>query len=81
MRLIDADALQENLMKYVTGGDAQNPEDCAEVNRLIKEAPTVDVKEKVKSAIRGIKNYKVVGGYIHLQVFEVEQAIDNALDE
>jgi hypothetical protein len=82
MRLIDADQLLEDLMKYVTGGEAENATDCAEINRLIKEAPTVDntaeLKERMKKAVRAIKSYKVVDGFIYLQIFEVEQAIDKA---
>ena len=77
MRLIDADELLERLMEYVTGGTAENPKDCAIFNAMVKEAPTVNIKEKVKKAIRNIEEYKVVDGYIHLQVYEVEQAIDS----
>ena len=77
MRLIDADELLEKLMEYVTGGEAESPSDCAIFNAMVKEAPTVDIKEKVKKAIRNIEEYKVVDGYIHLQVYEVEQAIDS----
>ena len=78
MRLIDADELLKRLMEYVTGGDAENPADCAVFNGMIKDAPTVNMKEQIKKAVRSMENYKVVDGYIHVQIYEVEQAIDKA---
>lgn len=81
MRLIDADKLQKDLMKYIVKGNAESPGDCAEFNRMIKEAKTVNIKKRIKNAIQGMENYKVVDGYIHVQIYEVEQAIDAALDK
>lgn len=78
MRLIDAEALQEAMMKYITKGGAENALDCAEFNRMIKDAPTVDIDKSIKRAVRNLENYKVVDGYIHVQIYEVEQAIDKA---
>lgn len=79
MRLIDADALKKELMKYITGGEAESPADCAVFNAMVKNAPTVDLQDKVKKAVRNIKEYKVVDGYIHVQIYDVEQAIEKVI--
>ena len=42
MRLIDADRLMEELMRYVISGRASNMEDCAEFNSMVKNMPTVE---------------------------------------
>lgn len=77
MRLIDADALLENLMKYITSGEAENPNDCAVFNSMIKDEPTVDIKDRIKKAVNKCE-YRVVDGYMYVHIYDVEKAIDKA---